>query len=165
MITFAVSYTRSAGSIMRLLIATIALFAMNLSGCGFNLSSLEENTNANSVFESTFATTAPPDVTNLQAYEEGVSSCNCYLRFNAPFSTVKKLTGNTFAGVNKTQRTHEWLKQNVSGVKPDWWQPLVRNQTQLFESATFHPSYADGNAILIYNPEQQETHLYWNGWD
>ena len=56
----------------------------------------------------------------LQGFEEGFSSSDCYLRFNAPFSTVKKLTGNSFTAVQKSLQTQDWLKESVSGIKPDW---------------------------------------------
>ena len=101
---------------MRFLVSIALSFAaVNFVGCGIDLSSLEQNTDSISVFENTFSTTVPPDATNLQAYEEGVSSGNSYLRFNAPFSTVKKLTGNSFVAVNETQRTQEWLKKTSPG--------------------------------------------------
>ena len=141
----------------------IAAIALNVCGCGFDLSDLEQNSDANSVFSLTFAQTVPSDVANLQAYQEGVSSSDCYLRFNAPLSTVKKLTGNSFTAVPESQRTQEWLKDNVSGIKPDWWQPLVLGDVQLFESPTFHPSYSSGNAVLFYNTAKKEAYLYWHG--
>ena len=151
---------------MKLLFAAqVATFALTVGGCGFDLSSLEQNNDANSVFRSTFTTSAPADVTNLQGFEEGFSSSDCYLQFNAPFSTVKKLTGNSFTAVQKSLQTQDWLKESVSGIKPDWWQPLVTEQTKLYESPTFHPSYTSGSAILFYNSEKQEAYLYWNGWD
>ena len=113
----------------------------------FGCAELERNPDAGSVFQATFKSNPPQDVTDLQGFEIGFrdNSTN-YLRFNAPPSTVKRLVGNTFAPT-----TAATFKAGISGQTPPWWRPTANSTTKYYSSTGFHPTFSSGDAYYSYD--------------
>jgi len=126
-------------------------------GCG----DLDRYPNAESVFQATFNSNPPQDVTGLQGdgHEFRNNSTN-YLQFNAPPSTVKRLVGNTFGPT-----TAATFRAGTSGQTPSWWRPTANSTTKFYSSTGFHPTFSSGNAYYSYDSNAQLVHLYWDGLD
>ena len=122
---------------------------------------LDRYPDAESVFQTTFNSLPPKDVTGLQgdghAFRDNSTN---YLRFNAPPATVKRLVGNTFA-----LTTAATFKDGISGQTPTWWRPTASSTTKFYSSTGFHPTFSSGDAYYSYDTNAQLVHLYWDGWD
>ena len=122
---------------------------------------LDRYPDAESVFQTTFNSLPPKDVTGLQgdghAFRDNSTN---YLRFNAPPATVKRLVGNTFAPT-----TAATFKAGISGQTPTWWRPTANSTTKYYSSTGFHPAFSSGDGYYSYDSNAQLIHLYWDGWD
>ena len=122
---------------------------------------LDRYPDAESVFQATFNSLPPKDVTGLQgdghAFRDNSTN---YLRFNAPPSTVQRLVGKTFAPT-----TAATFRDGISRKLPPWWKPTANSMTKFYSSPGFHPTFSSGDAFYSYDSNAQLVHLYWNGLD
>lgn len=148
---------------MRFLVACIAAaIAVHLTGCGFDLASLEDYPNSESVYLGTFNTPVPPTVTNLTASGSAFrDSSTCYLKFDATLATVNSITLNSF-----TPTSAATFNSEANGsAEARWWKPTDTPTTTYYASTTFHPTFSSGNAYMSHDTATNTTYLYWFGWD
>src|SRR5260370_14356892 len=106
---------------------------------------MEAFPNATSAFRATFDKNPPGDVTGLVGVGRAfLDSGNCYLRFNAPFTTVQSLSGATFSEITPASFTST---KSFSHPVPPCCPPPGTPTTEVYSSSAFHPTFTMGDAV------------------
>lgn len=143
--------------------AIVAAVSLLLISCG---GPIDEFPDAQSTFEATFDSKPSKAITALMGEGSAYGdSSHCYLRFNAPNSTVVALVGSSFAAITQAEFASRTTNAGIIGPTPAWWAPPVTPSTTFYSSTGFHPSFSRGSAYYSFDSASQLVCFYWDGVD
>ncbi len=146
------------GWVLRKFLLVLSLAAI---GCGDpeKLGTPEE------VFRVTFGRAPGPTIVGLKGSGSlGRDWATCFLTFQVSPAEWNGLIGPTFATI-----TREEFVRALGGEQPIpramWWAPGGTPPTVCQTSSAFHPGFAQGVALMSYDPTTQVAHVYWRAVD
>jgi hypothetical protein len=118
------------------------------------------------VYEISFGSQPPADVTNMQSsYYCFADTGTAFLKFNSPPVTVGKLTAKGWVRLTGQKLRAENFSNFTGEGTPSWWKPNKSKTTSVYAAENRFGNFAGEYEVLTYDAVTKQVHYAFIGID
>lgn len=149
------------GGVPLLLSSSFAVFCVGTMAYG--LISVSKPAN---VYEISFGSQPPADVTNMQSsYYSFADTGTAFLKFNTSLTTVSKLTGKGWTRLSGQKLQDESFSFFTGEQTPNWWRPTKTKATIIYTAEKRSGNFASESEVLTYDTVSKQAYYAYIGID